>query len=315
LSANAFVKLRNYEQAVVHFNNVAKWFPKGHFPSAALFKAAEAYEELGDESDEKLALQRVISDYPKSSEAPLARDEQKRLPADPVPATDPQGQAKNQQSAPSAPLVLKEGVAGYPTGIDVSRWRSVGDWGALKKDGISFVFVKATEGNALEDPAFEANWRNCRKAGLLCAPYHVFRGGQIAKETQNVIDNIPREQGALPLAVMVLHDDLAPALRSAPPAAVEAKLEEFLDEIVRKTNRRPIVYLDEGSSRLSNFGKLSQFPMWVRHLGGSPPNVPWTFWHSTDQAVVGGINKPVDRSFYNGSYADLQKLVSSRGAM
>ncbi len=56
-------------------------------------------------------------------------------------------------------------VASYTIhGIDVSRWQERIDWQRVAKmrdNGIrlQFAFIKATEGEKLEDPYFSRNWQ------------------------------------------------------------------------------------------------------------------------------------------------------------
>ena len=44
----------------------------------------------------------------------------------------------------------------YPVhGLDVSRWQGPIDWRQAKASGVSFVFIKATEGGDVADPMFQ----------------------------------------------------------------------------------------------------------------------------------------------------------------
>ena len=59
-------------------------------------------------------------------------------------------------------------------GIDVSKWNGNVDWQTAKRSGVSFVFIKATEGKDMIDPAFEASWKGASTAGIPHAPYHFY---------------------------------------------------------------------------------------------------------------------------------------------
>ena len=72
----------------------------------------------------------------------------------------------------------------YCYGIDISRYQTDIDWGKIKvltdaqsrttnsvnlaKDirNISYVFIKATEGNSFKDKYFKRHWRNAAKCGI-----------------------------------------------------------------------------------------------------------------------------------------------------
>ena len=52
----------------------------------------------------------------------------------------------------------------YPVrGVDVSVYQGQIDWNTLAEQGISFAFIKATEGSSSEDPNFQRNWEQARQ--------------------------------------------------------------------------------------------------------------------------------------------------------
>lgn len=61
----------------------------------------------------------------------------------------------------------------YPVrGIDVSSYQGEIDWGTLASQGISFAFIKATEGSGFVDERFAYNYSRAQKAGLRVGAYH-----------------------------------------------------------------------------------------------------------------------------------------------
>ena len=58
-------------------------------------------------------------------------------------------------------------------GVDVSRYQGEIDWGWLSR-GLSFAFIKATEGASTIDPYFALNFENAAKTGLVTGAYHFF---------------------------------------------------------------------------------------------------------------------------------------------
>lgn len=59
-------------------------------------------------------------------------------------------------------------------GVDVSSYQADIDMEELKKQGISFIYIKATEGSGLTDSRFSRNYENAKKAELLSGAYHFF---------------------------------------------------------------------------------------------------------------------------------------------
>ena len=87
----------------------------------------------------------------------------------------------------------------YCYGIDISRYQADIEWEKLKvltdahgrttnsinlaKDirNISYVFIKATEGNSLKDKYFKRHWENAGKCGIRRGAYHFFRSSKDAE--------------------------------------------------------------------------------------------------------------------------------------
>ena len=83
-------------------------------------------------------------------------------------------------------------------GTDVSKYQTAVDWTAARSKGISFVFIKATEGGDRVDDQFQEHWRNARAAGVPRGAYHFFYFCRPASEQAAwFIRNVPREKGAL----------------------------------------------------------------------------------------------------------------------
>ena len=63
------------------------------------------------------------------------------------------------------------GPAAYAVhGIDVSRFQGDIDWRAVRRAGVAFAYVKATEGGDHLDPRFRDNWRAARRASPGVSP-------------------------------------------------------------------------------------------------------------------------------------------------
>jgi len=68
---------RNYEKAIIAYDDVIKKYPKGAKVSSALLKQALCWLELGDKTFAKSLLTRVIKDYPRSEQAKIATEKLK----------------------------------------------------------------------------------------------------------------------------------------------------------------------------------------------------------------------------------------------
>ncbi|KAH9917684.1 uncharacterized protein BXZ73DRAFT_80803 [Epithele typhae] len=60
-------------------------------------------------------------------------------------------------------------------GIDISHWQGTVDFDALRANGVSFVYIKATEGTTSIDPKFNSHYTGATRAGLVRGAYHFAR--------------------------------------------------------------------------------------------------------------------------------------------
>src|SRR5262245_281485 len=66
-------------------------------------------------------------------------------------------------------------AADFIQGIDVYHGDGAVDWETVKKEGIQFAFVKATEGDHFLDKRFDTNMKGATDAGIFVGPYHFCR--------------------------------------------------------------------------------------------------------------------------------------------
>lgn len=70
---------KNYEQAILEFQEVIKNFPGKEKVPAAMFKQAAAFSEIGDTKSARYVLKKLVDDHPDSEEAKRAKDRLKEL--------------------------------------------------------------------------------------------------------------------------------------------------------------------------------------------------------------------------------------------
>ena len=67
------MNLKQYEKAILAFQEVIKKYPRGNKVPNALLRQAMAFLEIKDTTSSKLLLRKIIKNYPRSSEAEIAR--------------------------------------------------------------------------------------------------------------------------------------------------------------------------------------------------------------------------------------------------
>src|ERR1043166_1347174 len=91
----------------------------------------------------------------------------------------------------------------YPVrGVDVSHHQGTIDWSAVKTAGITFAYIKATEGTRYQDPAFVQNWSGAAGSGIVGGAYHFFtRDAPGEKQAENFLRVAPVDSNTLPPAI------------------------------------------------------------------------------------------------------------------
>src|SRR5690242_20476438 len=85
-------------------------------------------------------------------------------------------------------------------GLDISHHQNLGlDLAQCRREGVEFVFIKATEGATFVDPDFGANLAGARSAGMLVAAYHYLRSNATAAaQVANIARAVPRDVPVIP---------------------------------------------------------------------------------------------------------------------
>jgi lysozyme len=178
-------------------------------------------------------------------------------------------------------------------GIDVSAHQDVIDWRQVAGDGITFAYIKATEGGDFTDDRFEENWRGAREAGLDRGAYHYFtlctRG---ADQARHFLDVAPPEIGALPPAVDL---ELAGNCSARPsPAEVKEELGVFIRLVEAAWGREVILYVGDDFEQAYPVRQELGRPLWLRRFLLRPDVDGWLIWQLHGYALVYGIDGGVD---------------------
>src|SRR5438552_18323963 len=63
-------------------------------------------------------------------------------------------------------------------GVDVSVYQGTVNWAKVKSAGISFAFVRVSDGLTHPDSQFTNNWKGTKSAGVIRGVYQFFRPGE-----------------------------------------------------------------------------------------------------------------------------------------
>ena len=199
-------------------------------------------------------------------------------------------------------------------GIDLSRHQSKVNWDEVAADGVSFAFVKATEGRRYADSFYCRNWEEMRRVGIKRGAYHFFRPSMDAKEqAENFMATVDMQYGDLPPVIDVEIDE------DMPREEVAKQLKTWLYWVELKYSIRPIIYTHYKFYNKFIAGEFDKYPIWIaKYGGGEAPRLggsaKWWFWQYGNKGKVKGIDGYVDLNVFYASREELDRICLS-GAM
>ncbi|MDO1584516.1 glycoside hydrolase family 25 protein [Rhizobium oryzicola] len=202
-------------------------------------------------------------------------------------------------------------------GVDVSKWNGDIDWKTVSKSGISFVFIKATEGKDVIDPTFVKNWKEAADAGIPHAPYHFFYFCSSADEQADwFISNVPKASMQMPPVLDVEWNHASKTCSLKPdPETVRAKMKRFMDRLEAYYGKRPIIYTSVDFHRDNLVGYFPDYHFWVRSVAAHPEKIyearRWAFWQYTSTGVVPGIKGETDINVFAGTEKNWRNWVAA----
>jgi len=211
------------------------------------------------------------------------------------------------------------------SGVATSSYQHVGrqriDWASVRRSGVSFAMIKATEGATRDDPWFERDWKAAATAGLYRGAYHYARpvDGSAATDATHFLDVVGPLDG---------REDLPPVLDleengGLDPDALATWVVEWIDTVHQRTGRLAIIYTrphfwTDGMAGTERFGDS---PLWYAHHTEAADPGPlfggwraWALWQWSATGNVPGISVVVDLDRLAGGGPALTALAAARSS-
>lgn len=196
-------------------------------------------------------------------------------------------------------------------GLDISHYQGTPNFAQLKADGLSFVFLKATESTGYVDPTLASNRANARAAGLTVGYYHFARAVDATSEANHFCDAV----GTLAAGELVALDwEVAGA---NPPAWCKV----WLDTVQARLGVKPLVYMNKSAEAGSDWSAVvnADYGLWLANYDFSATNAMvkpkhWAFVaieQYSDRASYVGISGGVDADVFAGDAAALARYGKS----
>ena len=200
-------------------------------------------------------------------------------------------------------------------GIDVSHWQGVINWAKIAQSGVKFAFIKATEFpdrriSVFIDQNLKSNINGAVENKILWGAYHFFRTHIDPVIQARVFCEAVGQFSSLPPVL-----DLEVA--GSKGTQLNEKVQSFVKEVQRITNRRPIIYTSGGFWRSymmynlrSDTDWAQAYPFWLAQYTTTWPTViypwaSWDFWQYSSSGRLPGIPGNVDLNWYIGSQEEL----------
>lgn len=208
-------------------------------------------------------------------------------------------------------------------GIDVSTWNNKLDWDALKKQGVQFAIVKATQGkgvnttaNMFTDSRFKYNLENATAAGIYCGVYHYLTAstiGEAAAEADYFISVIKPYKDKIVLWAAVDVEE-----KKYLPMKDKGLLTRIVNEFCRRVNGagfRPCIYTNRDFLKnYLNYNDLANWDIWRAHWSSAKPTdyaERMVMWQYTGSGRIQGFNGYFDMNY---GYFDIKDLIKDKPA-
>jgi len=178
-------------------------------------------------------------------------------------------------------------------GIDVSHHNGKINWKTIaEKDGMQFVFIKATEGATLQDKTFTKNQSGAKAAGLKVGAYHFLTTSTDAEsQFQNFRKVVKKEDIDL---IPVLDAEIMTKGHPMSSANYVRHARKWVDLCKEYYGKAPILYCSQGHYRRYFKGKFKDCMFWCGDVGASRKYVDgesWVIWQRSIRKLHGCASK------------------------
>ncbi|EIW79294.1 glycoside hydrolase family 25 protein [Coniophora puteana RWD-64-598 SS2] len=219
-------------------------------------------------------------------------------------------------SASASPTTLQKRAD--PQGIDVSDYQTDIDWSSVASSGVTFAYIKATEGTGYTSPQFSGQYEGASNAGIIRGAYHFAHPDESDGATQAsyfvsngggwTADGI-----TLPGALDIEYNPSGAECYGLSAADMVTWVMDFSNTYQSSTGRYPVIYTttDWWTTCTGNSATFAaNSPLWLADYASSVGTLPagWeyeTFWQYADSG-----SNPGDQDYFNGDAAGLKAIAS-----
>ncbi|WP_057824951.1 GH25 family lysozyme [Lentilactobacillus sunkii] len=200
----------------------------------------------------------------------------------------------------------------YPIrGVAIDQSNGYIDFESLKNRGISFVYLKATQGAAFTDDSFDSNFQRSQGSQLPIGVYHYFSfTSSPTEQFKNFVRQVKYNTGSLPICIQIQYygsfDESTVHWKKARRQVV------YLSKLLRSYYKRPVVI--SATKQVISRLKLtadSKTQFWLTDGKIGQPNADATFIQADDKAGF-RLDKQLvflPMSVFNGNRSEWHRYV------
>ena len=197
----------------------------------------------------------------------------------------------------------------YRAGIDISHHNNIHDWLAIKNAGITFVYIKLSEGVGTPDANAKKNALAAKQHNLKIGYYHFCRpdtknGGTVINDATAEADEALKRMAVIPTPDLPLVLDLEDQEHWDTPLNKVDYLKwinTFINRIKTKSSMECMIYSRKGylDSHLPADHNLGSIKLWVSRYtlrDAQKLTLPvgwddWSIWQYCEDGVIGSNSK------------------------
>ncbi len=194
-------------------------------------------------------------------------------------------------------------------GADLSKYQGNVDMDRLAEQGLSFVYVKATEGCEITDTCFATNWENAIESPLEVGAYHFFSfDSDGTEQAYHYIETVGDLDGCL---IPVVDVEFYADKEENPPEKedVVRELGEYLSVLEAEYGIKPMIYAQKDIYKKYLKDDFSDYPRWVRSIyypAFFEAGRDWVLWQYCDTISLDGYDgdeSNIDMNVLNKHYS------------
>lgn len=207
-------------------------------------------------------------------------------------------------------------------GIDISHWQNDIDWLEIKRSGVKFAFIHATQftdrsTNLEISPKLQINIKQASENDILWSAWHKFCTNiDPVIQAESFLQAIG-EKTNLPPSIKINQSEIK-------PERLNYKLRLFLEHIETQTNQKAIIctsrdfwqtYLCCEKASMTDWAR--QYPLCLIQYHGMWPTplypwAGWDFWQYAENGKLPGVQTDVNMNWFNGGLEELMLLRTNK---